>query len=302
MQLFDQQRGLLLSLRERPFKLEKDIQNLFEKNIEILSGLTFVKSEFVIKAHRFDTLAYDADSRSFVIIEYKRERNFSVIDQGISYLNLMLEYKAELIVEYNESKGGSLKRTDIDWSQSKVIFVAPSFTDFQRQASNFKDLPIELWEIKEFENGTVLVNPIKKSKSAPSFKQVESTSSPVLAKVTAEIKVFQEDDHWGNKPLQIKELYESYKTALINLINDVTVAPKKLYISFEKGTRIVADVVIQTQELKIYINTQGIEFSDPRNLGVHMTDKTKWGRGYYMVPIRSTANLEYIMSLVKQAI
>lgn len=57
-----------------------------------------------------------------MIIEYKRERNDGVVDQGLSYLNLMLEYKGDFIVEYNESCNKSLKRTDIDWSQSKVLF------------------------------------------------------------------------------------------------------------------------------------------------------------------------------------
>ena len=85
----------------------------------------------------------------------------------------MLEYKADFIVEYNENQKGNLKRSDVDWSQSKIIFVSPSFTDFQKQSSNFKDLAIELWEIKQFENEIIVVNPIKKSKSAPSIKQVQ---------------------------------------------------------------------------------------------------------------------------------
>src|SRR5690606_26022941 len=109
--------------------------------------LEFIKSEFTIKNNRIDTLAFDPESQAFVIIEYKRERNYSVIDQGVSYLNLMLDYKADFIVEYNESQSKQLKRQDVDWSQSRIIFVSPSFTDFQKQSTNFKDLGIELWEI-----------------------------------------------------------------------------------------------------------------------------------------------------------
>src|SRR5690606_21858704 len=136
MQLFSHKGNELSSRKENPFKLEKEMHKLFEANLGILTGLRLVKSEFAIKGQRFDTLAYDVDSKSFVIIEFKRERNFSVVDQGVSYLNLMLENKAEFIVEYNESQQQNLKRSDVDWSQSKVIFVSPSFTDFQKQASN----------------------------------------------------------------------------------------------------------------------------------------------------------------------
>ena len=139
MQLYQTQAETLTALTEDPFRLEKEIQTLFESNLYSFTGLEFVKSEFTIKNNRIDTLAFDTESQAFVIIEYKRERNYSVIDQGVSYLNLMLEYKADFIVEYNESQSQHLKRQDVDWSQTRIIFVSPSFTDFQKQSTNFKD-------------------------------------------------------------------------------------------------------------------------------------------------------------------
>lgn len=302
MQIFTHTKNQLNGLKEFPFKLEIEMQKLFEGNLEAITGLQLVKSEFVIKGQRFDTLAYDTESKSFIIIEYKRERNFSVVDQGISYLNIMLENKAEFIVEYNEAHQQNLRRSDIDWSQSMVIFVSPSFTDFQKQASNFKDLPIELWELKRYEQDIIVINPIKKSKAAPSIKQVQQRANSAIANVTQEIKVYTEEDHLQSKSEQIKELYEAYKIAILNLADAINLVPKKLYISFEKENRIITDIVVQSQELKLYINTQNCTFSDLKNLGVLMTDKTKWGRGYYQISIRNTNDLEYIMSLVKQAI
>jgi hypothetical protein len=65
---------------------------------------------------RIDTLAFDNESKAFVIIEYKKDRNFSVVDQGIGYLNLMLNDKADFILEYNQSSPSShsLKREEVD--------------------------------------------------------------------------------------------------------------------------------------------------------------------------------------------
>ncbi|WP_229216941.1 hypothetical protein [Dyadobacter luteus] len=128
MQIFKNNKQTLTTLQENPFKLEREIQTLFEQNLEILTSLKMVKSEFTIKQSRIDTLAFDPESNAFVIIEYKRGQNYSVVDQGVSYLNLMLEYKADFIVEYNEANGLSLKRDEVDWSQSRIIFVSPSFT------------------------------------------------------------------------------------------------------------------------------------------------------------------------------
>ncbi len=90
-------------------KLEKDIQNLFENNLSALTGFELVRSEFSIKNKRIDTLAYDPKAKAFIIIEYKRDKNTSVVDQGFTYLSLMLENKSDFIVEYNERLNKSLK-------------------------------------------------------------------------------------------------------------------------------------------------------------------------------------------------
>lgn len=302
MQLYQHHKNSFSSLKEKPFKLERDMQNLFESNLEQITGFKFVKSEFIIKNSRIDTLAFDEESKAFVIIEYKRERNDGVVDQGLSYLNLMLEYKGDFIVEYNESCNKSLKRTDIDWSQSKVLFVAPSFNNYQKQSSNFKDLPIELWEIKRFENDIIVINPIKRSQSAPSFKQVQSPESESkISKVVKEIKVYSEDDLLNNKSDEMIELYEIFKTAILNLSPDIELVPLKHYVAFKKGRNIV-DLEIQRKQLKLWINLKLGELDDSKGLSRDVSTIGHYGNGDYELAISNTDNLEYIMSLVKQVL
>ncbi|MFC0308625.1 hypothetical protein ACFFHK_02745 [Gallibacterium trehalosifermentans] len=86
-----------VEIKEKPFTLEKDIQKLFECHLEQIMGLRLVRSEFSIKNKRIDTLAYDEDAQTFIIIEYKKEKNASVVDQGFTYLALMLENKADFV-------------------------------------------------------------------------------------------------------------------------------------------------------------------------------------------------------------
>jgi RecB family endonuclease NucS len=91
----------LINIKEQPFKLEKEIQSLTENNLKTIFGLEFVKSEFALNNFRIDTLAFDRETGTLVIIEYKRDKNFSVIDQGYAYLSLMLNNKADFILEFN---------------------------------------------------------------------------------------------------------------------------------------------------------------------------------------------------------
>ena len=162
--------GKLKAIKTIHFKLEKEIQDLTERDLDSILGLDFVKSEFSMNGFRLDTLAFDNETNAFVIIEYKRDKNFSVIDQGYAYLSLMLNNKADFILEYNEIKSKTLKRSDIDWSQSRVLFISTKFTNYQREAINFKDLPIELWEVKRYENNTISYEKIEKSGAKESIK------------------------------------------------------------------------------------------------------------------------------------
>jgi predicted transport protein len=291
----------LTEIEDKPFALEREIQRLFERNLILITGLEMVKSEFTIKNKRIDTLAFDEQTKAFSIIEYKRQRNSGVADQGMAYLNLMLENKSEFIMEYNESLHKNLKRSDIDWSQSRVVFVSTSFTDNQIQATNFKDFGIELWEIKQFENGTVSIKSIKKSASAPDMKPMLNTKE-AFSEVVKEIKVYSEQDLLDNGSDMSVELYEKFKDAILNLTDDIEVRPLKHYIGFRLNKKPLADIEILKKSLVITINRRKGQLDDTKGLAIDMSEKGHLGNGDYILRIQNDKDLEYIMSLVKQAI
>ncbi|MGB4672041.1 MAG: DUF5655 domain-containing protein [Bacteroidaceae bacterium] len=290
--------GRLELIKENPFKLEKEIQTLTEKNLKLIFGLDFVKSEFSLNNFRIDTLAFDHDTSAFVIIEYKRDKNFSVIDQGYAYLSLMLNNKADFILEYNECKQLVLKRNDVDWSQSKVIFVSPSFTTYQREAINFKDLPIELWEVKRYDNETVNYSQIQTSGSQESIKTI-SRDDDIVKTVNKEIKVYTEKEHLEVASPEILELYETIKNAITNL-DGIELKPKMKYIAFVSDSNI-ADIHVQKKALKMWINMPKGELDDPKKLARDVSNIGHWGNGDYELQIRDDENIEYIMSLIKQS-
>lgn len=300
MKLYTKTKSSITLLKEVPFKLEKDIQNLFESQLSELVGLQLVKSEFTIKNKRIDTLAFDPQNKAFIIIEYKRSKSNSVVDQGFTYLNLMLENKADFIVEYNESCKDSIQRKDVDWSQTRVIFVSTSFTENQKLATNFKDIAIELYEVKQYEGGIIAINPIKKSSSATSIQPLMENDE-AIKNVTREIKVYSEEDHLTNIRDEIKELYETYKDAILNLADNIEIVPRKQQIGF-RHNGIICDIHIQKKGLKMWINLKKGNLDDPKKITRDVSETGHWGNGDYELLITDTVNLEYIMSLVKQAL
>ena len=287
-------------LREEPFKLERDMQRLVEKNIETLLELELVSSELSIGNFRLDSLGFDRSTNAFVIVEYKRDKNFSVVDQGYAYLSTMLNNKADFILEYNETKPTPLQRNSVDWSQSRIIFIAPSFTTYQQQAINLQDMPIELWELKRYMSGYLSFNKVKSNGSIESIQTLakETAASPI-SEVSKEVKVFTEQEHLSGKPDKIRDLYARFKEHILSM-GDVEVKPTKLWLGF-KNVRNFVDIHFLNSALKMWLNVPSGKLNDPLGLARDVSNVGHWGNGDYEIKIADEKHFTYVCDLIEQA-
>ena len=288
-------------IKENPYSYEKEIQSLFENNLTEVTNLTLIKSEFTIKNRRIDTLAFDPETNGFVIIEYKKDKNFSVIDQGFAYLGLMLENIAEFIVEYNENSKTPLKRNEFDSSQSRIMFVSTGFTITQIQAANFKDIAIELWEVKRFDNDTIIISKIKKTSSAESIKPITSRNEN-LKSVSTEIFVPTEDNLTIKGSEITRELFFSYKNAILNIDDGIDTKFKKQELGFLINGKIFADVYMNKSFLKIMLNIKRGELNDPLDIARDVSEIGTWGNGDYRLELSNNENFDYNVNLIKQSL
>lgn len=299
MFLYKIEGGTLEAIKENPFSKEIELHKLCENNLEIIFDLKFVKREFTYNNFRLDTLAFDESNKSFVIIEYKNNSNFSVIDQGYAYLSLMLNNKADFILEYNENCNNTLKRDDVDWSQSRVIFVSPIFNNYQKESINFKDLPFELWEVKRFSNNTIYFNQIKSSKKSESIKNISTNSSEVDI-VNKEVKVYTEEQHLNNSNEEILELYDKIRNFILSLDDNIEIKAKKLEVGFAYNKKVMVDIHLQRKALKMWLNTKIGTLDDLKNITRNVSNTGHWGNGDYEIQISNDDEIEYIFSLIKQ--
>lgn len=298
MQVYFIQEKRLSRAREQGFSLERDMQQIVEHSLKEVFGLELITSEFNLKGMRIDTLAFDPESQSFVIIEFKKDKNSSVVDQGYAYLGRALEHKAELVLAYNERFDEGIKKDDIDWSQTRVIFVSPEFTDHQIGAINFKDLPIELWEMRKYEKDIVVLNRLTPSGTSASIMEI-SARSPRMREVARQVRVPSESDHLKGIPEEVAELYEDLKRRLLDLGN-VSVVPKKKYIGFKRTTNF-ADVHICKSHIKMWLNVKKGELEDPKGLARDVSRIGHWGNGDYELTLKPGIELDYIIMLAKSS-
>ena len=284
-------------LKQNDFKNEKELQTYFEMNLKMILNYTFIDTEVTVGNFRIDTLAFDDETKSFRIIEYENVRNHSLVDQGYTYLKLLLERKADFVLKYNEKANKNLKISDIDWSQSRIIFVSPVYTTYQLNATDFKNIPVDLIKITRYEEGIVDIEFIKKISD---IKVEEMNFMFQQQKVKDEIKVYTEEDHLNKASETIKELYHVLRNKILEL-DDIDLDVKKLYIAF-KGKTNICDVEIFKNKMKVMLNVKMGNLNDPLEITEDVTEKGHWGNGDYRVEIYTDEDIDNVLPLIKQSL
>ena len=300
MSIYKQNGNKLLSIKEKKIDLEKTVQSLTENNLSEVFGLNFVCSEYPLNNLRIDTLAFDEELKSFVIIEYKRDRSFSVIDQGYAYLALLLNNKADFVLEYNEKYKKNLRKDEIDWSQSKVIFVANSFTKYQQEAMGFQDLPIELWEVKQYDNDLILFNELRASEKSESIKIVAKGKNVEV--VSKEIKQHSIEEHFKPEWDKAKTFFEIISQRILELDSRFDVHPVGDYIGFQINTKNVVDIKTQASGLLLeLLRVRPEDLKDPdKKVSYVESSLVNWGKHVSKFKIGTEDDVDYAMTLIKQ--
>src|SRR5215467_11051109 len=149
--LFKVSNGLVQELQGASIAVEKTLQTLIENHLEAFLGIRFLKTEHTTgKTHggRIDTLGID-ENGSPVIIDYKRALNENVINQGLFYLDWLLDHKGEFTLLVLKQLGQEAA-DGIEWSVPRLLCIAGDFTKYDEHAVQQINRNIELLRYVRF--------------------------------------------------------------------------------------------------------------------------------------------------------
>ena len=187
LKLFKLKNDKVEELTAVSFTLEKPLQTLIEHNLEEIFGIKFLATEYSTgKNHRgrIDTLGIDEDNRP-VIIEYKRSESESVINQGLFYLDWLMDRKAafELLVI---RKLGKDYADEIEWSSPRLLCIANDFKKYDEHAVKQINHNIELIRYRKF-NEDMLLFELVNSQTATGHVQTDNRKKNTSQKSFGEL-------------------------------------------------------------------------------------------------------------------
>ena len=285
IKLFNLDSGSAKEIPGSATPLEKSLQNVIERNLETMLGIRLLGSEYSTgpkHGGRIDTLGID-ENASPVIIEYKRATNENVINQGLFYLDWLLDHRAEFKLLVQERLGVGAAKT-IDWTAPRLLCIAGGFTRYDEHAVQQMNRNIELIRYRRFGKNLLmleLVNAIEAEQGTSSGGAAEQLSSN---KKTISNKLAALDG-----PLQ--DLYQALRAHLMALGDDVQEKTLKFYVAF-KRLRNFARVKVRPSKaaLSVYLDVNPDTITLKRGFSRDVRNM-KWA-GDLEVTIRTPEDLE----------
>ena len=287
-------KGTVQELPSKQIALEKDLQKLLEDNMFTIFGVTFLKSEFKITNGRMDSIGID-ENNCPVIFEYKRSLNENVINQGLFYLDWLLDHKADFKLLVMDVLGKD-KADSIDWSMPCVICVANDFTKFDEHAVNQMQRNIKLVRYRKFGDDLIAFEHL----NAPQVQPInyEEPQTKTSGKIGWKNKDFKQ--YFAEAGEKNQNIFHSIRDYILSLGDDISENELKLYVAFKKSKNFVCVEVYQSQvicHLKLDPDTVPLV----PNLVEDVRAKGHWGTGDIRLCIKSMEDFEKTKPLIDRA-
>lgn len=287
-------------IRSSKFESEKELQTLFEENLVTFLGVRFIATEFSTgdrQRGRVDTLGLDEDG-SPTIIEYKITSKENVINQGLFYLDWLVDHKGDFALVAQEILGSNV---EINWSAPRLIIIAESFTEYDKYAVNRIGANIELWTFRRYGKDLMYLEPLFTPESYSKRPQRKKSSEEEKSEIK-DIPIYTLEHHTKNKPKEVIYLFETLQTRILDLAEEGEIIEKanKMYIGYKHGKNF-CEIRIQTSGLKIWLDLPKSELDDPYQFTRDVSKIGHYGTGATELKMSKLDELEKVISLVEQS-
>lgn len=287
------------------FKLEKEIQNLIENNLETVFNCRFIATEFSTgqeHAGRIDSLGLSEDNNP-VILEYKKVESSELVNQSLYYLSWIKDHKGDFQIAVNKALG---KNVEVDWSDVRVICIAPGYKKYDLHAVQMMGANIELWQYKLYENGTLyLEETFRRSTNVICTDDNQHGKNPVMVeagKKAAQTRlsgVYSVEEHQKAMDKSIEELFMELREYIIAINETIEESPKKFYIAYKVSQNFTC-IETRKNKLILYLKIDPKSISIPKN-GRDVSDIGHYGTGDFELSISNFEELERAKEYIIQS-
>lgn len=303
MPIFEISKNKLVTVEKKNFPHEKDLQLLIEDNLQEVFNCRFVASEFSTGAHhagRIDSLALSEENTP-VIIEYKKVKSSELINQSLFYLHWIQDHKGDFEIAVQKLLGNGIK---VEWSDVRVICIAPDYNRYDLHAVQVMGTNIELWKYLLFSNNTLYLEKVFHDTYSKNKIEHTSAKSPVMvaagkkAAQTRATSTYTFEKHLEEKSKQIQQLILIIRDFVTGLDTSIEEVPKKFYIAYKSSKNIVC-IQAGTKQIKLWVRLKPNDVKDPPKFFRDVSNIGHQGTGDVEFSITSQEEFEEIKKYIE---
>ena len=308
MPIFEISQGETKRIKPIEFKLEKDLQKLVERNLGTIFSCRLVATEFPtgnIHSGRIDTLAISEDNNP-VIIEYKKVASSELINQSLYYLHWITDHKGDFQVAVNKVLGNDI---DVDWSDIRVICLAPEYKKYDLHAVQVMGANIELWQYKIYENHILSIEEVYRRTTInnSSLNTETNEKNPVMveagrkAAITRRTASYTIEQHLEKLGEPITELFNKIREYIVELDSSIEEAPKKHYIAYKTSQNFVC-LQLYKNKITLYLKLNPEEVNPMPKQGRDVRVIGHFGTGDFELTIKTEKDFEETKHIIDEAL
>jgi predicted transport protein len=290
IKLFSIHNQSVRELEGQAIAIEKSLQYTIEKNLEIFLGIRFLATEYSTgKKHvgRIDTLGID-ENNSPVIIEYKRSINENVINQGLFYLDWLMDHKAEFELMVLKRYGSKVSNS-IEWSSPRLLCIAGGFTKYDEHAVQQINRNIELYQYKHFDEGSLLLDLVNATTAQTTYENVNNSNG----KSGKHSRTKTVTDNLEAADSELTARYEALESFVEGLGDDMQKKVLKNYIAYKRIKNFICiEVHPSNNDLRLFLKVNPNKISLEKGFSRDVTHIGHWGTGDLELIINSDEDLE----------
>lgn len=213
------------------------------------------------------------------------------------------DHKGDFEIAVQKSLGNGAK---VDWTDVRVICIAPNYTRYDLHAVQVMGANIELWKYRLFTNNFLSLEEMLHNTKSTTLTSQSSNKNPIMieaGKKAAQVRataIYTLEEHFEGKAKEILELMHEVREFVTGLDSAIEEVPRKFYIAYKSSKNIVC-MEAKSKNIKLFVRLKPSEIHESPKCYRDVSKIGHYGTGEAEFTISATEEFEEIKKYIELA-
>jgi len=229
-----------------------------------------------------------------------------LINQSLYYLSWIQDHRGDFEKAVDRALGNGIA---VDWSDIRVICIAPGYKKYDLHAVKTMGANIELWQYRLFDNRALYLEEVFRNGAAlmnDSQSTVAQGKNPVMvaagkkAALTRATGHYTIQEHIEHGDKEVSSLVRELRDFVLGLDEAVAEAPKKFYVAYKVAQNFVC-MEVRRNKITLFLKLDPSKIKPMPPIGRDVGKIGHYGTGDFELTLKAKEDLETAQKYIRLA-